>query len=282
VAKLLEGKPIAEKIKEKLNAQVSSFGSRPVLASIIVGDNHGAFSYVKSQARVSEEIGVEYKLVQLDKGITQAQLADFIIKLNSDKSVNGIIVQMPLPGHIDCRKISETVDPLKDVEGMHPENAGKLFLSGSGFASCTAIAVMELLGSTGLDLYGKEAVVVGHSDIAGKPLALLLLEKLATVTVCHIATTSAGRLEEHVRRAQVLIVAVGKAGLIKGEWIREGAVVIDVGINRVGGKISGDVEFEKAAERASYITPVPGGVGPLTVVMLMRNLMEAARLQQAG
>ena len=280
MAKLLEGKPVAEKIKLEIKRQVQLLRQPPVLASLLVGDNAGAASYVKSQARTAEELGIVYKLFELSKDTTESSLIDFILKLNADKSVNGIIVQMPLPGHIDYSKINESILPLKDVEGLHPENTGKLFLSRRGFASCTARAVMELINSTGVDLYGKEAVVVGHSEIAGKPLAFLLLDKFATVTVCHIATSKAGKLEEHVRRAEVLIVAVGKAGLIKGDWVREGSIVIDVGINRVDGKIVGDVEFEQAQKRASFITPVPGGVGPLTVTMLMRNLAEAAKLQQ--
>ena len=280
MAKLLEGKPVAEKIKLEIKRQVQLLRQPPVLASLLVGDNAGAASYVKSQARTAEELGIVYKLFELSKDTTESSLIDFILKLNADKSVNGIIVQMPLPGHIDYSKINESILPLKDVEGLHPENTGKLFLSRRGFASCTARAVMELISSTNVDLYGKEAVVVGHSEIAGKPLAFLLLDKFATVTVCHIATSKAGKLEEHVRRAEVLIVAVGKAGLIKGDWVREGSIVIDVGINRVDGKIVGDVEFEQAQKRASFITPVPGGVGPLTVTMLMRNLTEAAKLQQ--
>jgi methylenetetrahydrofolate dehydrogenase (NADP+)/methenyltetrahydrofolate cyclohydrolase len=271
---------VAEKIKLEIKRQVQLLRQPPVLASLLVGDNAGAASYVKSQARTAEELGIVYKLFELSKDTTESSLIDFILKLNADKSVNGIIVQMPLPGHIDYSKINESILPLKDVEGLHPENTGKLFLSRRGFASCTARAVMELISSTNVDLYGKEAVVVGHSEIAGKPLAFLLLDKFATVTVCHIATSKAGKLEEHVRRAEVLIVAVGKAGLIKGDWVREGSIVIDVGINRVDGKIVGDVEFEQAQKRASFITPVPGGVGPLTVTMLMRNLTEAAKLQQ--
>ena len=280
MAKLLEGKPVAEKIKLEIKRQVQLLRQPPVLASLLVGDNAGAASYVRSQARAAEELGIVYKLFELNKDTAESSLIDFILKLNADKSVNGIIVQMPLPGHIDYSKINESILPLKDVEGLHPENTGKLFLSRRGFASCTARAVMELINSTGVDLYGKEAVVVGHSEIAGKPLAFLLLDKFATVTVCHIATSKAGKLEEHVRRAEVLIVAVGKAGLIKGDWVREGSIVIDVGINRVDGKIVGDVEFEQAQKHASFITPVPGGVGPLTVTMLMRNLAEAAKLQQ--
>jgi len=207
-------------------------------------------------------------------------LIDFILKLNADENVNGIIVQMPIPQHIDYKKISGLISPFKDVEGMHPANMGKVLFGRARIVACTANAIMELLNSTGIDLYGKEVVIVGHSEIVGKPLTLLLLEEFATVTVCHIGTSKAGKLEEHVRRAEVLIVAVGQAGLIKGDWIKEGATVVDVGINKVGDKIVGDVEFEAAQKRAAYITPVPGGVGPLTVTVLMRNLVEAAKLQQ--
>jgi methylenetetrahydrofolate dehydrogenase (NADP+)/methenyltetrahydrofolate cyclohydrolase len=280
LARLLEGKPVAEKIKQEIKNQVLNLKQEPVLASILVGDNAGATTYVKSQVKAAEGLGIVYKLFQLDQEITEKALIDFILKLNADKSVNGIIVQMPLPRHIDYRKISEVILPIKDVEGVHPENTGKLFFSRPRVVSCTASSVMELLNSTGVDLYGKEAVVVGHSEIVGKPLALLLLDKFATVTICHIGTSKAGKLEEHVRRAEVLIVAVGKAGLIKGDWIKEGSIVVDVGINRVDDKIVGDVEFEPAQKRAAYITPVPGGVGPLTVTMLMRNLVEAAKAQQ--
>jgi len=265
LVKLLEGRPLAEKIKEQIKLSVQGLGQAPVLASVLVGANPSAVAYVRAQEKIALELGIAYKLHLLPENISGDELTDFIIKLNADKSVNGIIVQKPLPQHINSAKISAAISPKKDIEGMHP---------------CTATAVMELLNSTGIDLYGQEAVVVGHSEVVGKPLALLLLEKLATVTICHIATSKAGRLEEHVRRAQVLIVAVGQAGLIKGDWIKEGAIVIDVGINRLADKIVGDVEFEAAKKHASFITPVPGGVGPLTVVILMRNLVEATKLQQ--
>jgi methylenetetrahydrofolate dehydrogenase (NADP+)/methenyltetrahydrofolate cyclohydrolase len=280
LAKLLEGKPIAEKIKEEIKQAAQSLKSKPVLASIMVGENAGAASYLKSQTKVAESLGIEYKLHNLAQDTTESTLIEFIQKLNADKSVNGIIIQMPLSSQIDYKKISQFILPEKDVEGMHPANIGKIVFGKAKILPCTPAAVMELLNSCGVDLYGKEVVVVGHSEIVGKPLALLLLEKFATVTVCHIGTSQAGKLEEHVKKAEILIVAVGKAGLIKGEWIKEGAVVIDVGINRVGDKIVGDVEFETAEKRASWITPVPGGVGPLTVTMLMRNLVEAAKLQQ--
>ncbi|MDD5662030.1 MAG: bifunctional 5,10-methylenetetrahydrofolate dehydrogenase/5,10-methenyltetrahydrofolate cyclohydrolase [Candidatus Omnitrophica bacterium] len=280
MAKLLEGKPLAENIKEEIKKQVASLRAKPVLASIMVGENAGAASYVKSQSKAAENLGIEYRLQTLTQDTTEEALVDFIRKLNSDKSVNGIIIQMPLPAAIDYKKISAYISPEKDIEGMHPQNIGKILFGQARLIPCTAASAMELINSSGMDLYGKEVVIVGHSEIVGKPLALLLLDKFATVTIAHIGTSQAGKLEEHVRRAEVLIVAVGKAGLIKGDWIKEGAVVIDVGINRLADKIVGDVEFEEAQKRAGFITPVPGGVGPLTVTMLMRNLVESAKLQQ--
>ncbi len=250
------------------------------MASIQVGENAGAEAYAKSQRKTAEGLGIEYKFHKLNQDTKERELIDFINRLNDDKDVSGIILQMPLPAHIDYKKMSNFILPDKDVEGMHPANMGKITFGKAKIIPCTPAAVMELLGDAGIDLYGKEVVIVGHSEIVGKPLSLLLLEKFATVTVCHIGTSKAGKLEENVKRAEILIVAVGKAGLIKGEWIKQGAVVIDVGINRVGGKIVGDVEFDEASRRASMITPVPGGVGPLTVTMLMRNVVEAAKAQQ--
>ncbi|MFH1198710.1 MAG: bifunctional 5,10-methylenetetrahydrofolate dehydrogenase/5,10-methenyltetrahydrofolate cyclohydrolase [Candidatus Omnitrophota bacterium] len=280
MAKLLEGKPIADKIKTHIAEDIRVLGAKPVLASIIVGNNAGAESYVNSQKKVAQELGIDYQLHKLDANILENDLIQFILELNNNAVINAIIVQMPLPEQIDYKKISNFIAPGKDIEGMHPVNIGKVIFGKSKVLPCTVASIMELLNSTGVDLCGKEVVVVGHSEIVGKPLALLLLDKFATVTVCHIGTSKAGKLEEHVRRAEVLIVAVGRPELIKGEWIKEGAIVIDVGINRVGEKIVGDVEFEAAEKRASWITPVPGGVGPLTVTMLMRNLVEAVKLQK--
>jgi methylenetetrahydrofolate dehydrogenase (NADP+)/methenyltetrahydrofolate cyclohydrolase len=277
--RLLEGKPIAAKIKEDLKKRIQELKLKPVLASIQVGENAGAEAYARSQKKTAENLGIEYQFHKLNQDTKEQELIDFISRLNKDKGISGIILQMPLPAHIDYKKMSNFILPDKDVEGMHPENMGKIPFGKARILPCTPAAVMELLKEAKIDLYGKEVVVVGHSEIVGKPLSLLLLEKFATVTVCHIGTSEAGKLEEHVKSAEVLIVAVGKAGLIKGEWIKQGAVVIDVGINRVAGKIVGDVEFETASQRASLITPVPGGVGPLTVIMLMRNVVEAASLQ---
>ncbi len=280
MAKLLEGKPLAESIKEEIRKEIAVLKNKPVLASVMVGENAGAEAYVRSQKKTAEGLGVEYRCHELAGDTGEDSLIEFIKGLNADEAVNGIIIQMPLPASIDYKKISQFLLPEKDIEGMHPANIGRILFGKSKLIPCTAAAVMELLNSSGADLYGKEAVVVGHSEIVGKPLCLLLLGKFATVTVCHIGTSKAGKLEEHVRKAEVLVVAVGRAGLIKGEWVKEGAIVIDVGINRVGEKIVGDVEFEAAEKRASYITPVPGGVGPLTVTMLMRNLVQAAKSQQ--
>lgn len=280
MAKLLEGKPIAEKIKQDLRVKVSELNFRPVLASIQVGENAGSEIYIRSQKKIAENLGIDYQLYKLNNDTTESGLIGLIQKLNLDKLVNGIIIQVPLLAQMNYKKICQSVLPEKDAEGIHPVNIGKILFGESEILPCTPAAVMELIKATGIDLYGKEITVVGHSEIVGKPLALLLLGKFATVCVCHIGTSQVGKLEEHIKKAEVLIVAVGKAGLIKGEWIKEGAIVIDVGINRVGDKIVGDVEFEEAEKRASYITPVPGGVGPLTVTMLMRNLVEAAKLQQ--
>jgi len=282
-AQLLEGKVIAGKIKENLQAEVEALRQKsacsPKLVSIQIGEDLASAVYIKSQKRNAESLGIDYALETLDANVTQQGLAELISGLNRDKGISGIIVQLPLPKEIDHRAVMAAISPAKDAEGMHPENLGHLLLGDAKLAPCTAQAAMELIESTGVDLYGKEALVVGHSEIVGKPLSMLLLNKFATTAVCHIATGERGLLPEHVKRAEILVVAVGKAGLVKGEWIKEGAIVVDVGINRLGDKIVGDVEFEQAQKRAAYITPVPGGVGPLTVTMLMRNVVNAFKMQ---
>lgn len=284
-AQLLEGKSVALKIKEQLKKKVEELKNRytsiPKLISIQVGENQASEIYIKSQEKCAKELGIDYEFKKIEEKVTQDELIKVIDGLNKDKKAHGIIVQMPLPQHIDAKLISRFISPLKDVEAMHPQNMGEIVFGKAKVLPCTAASCMELLNSVPLlELYGKEAVVVGHSEIVGKPLALLLLNKFVTTTVCHIATGQRGTLPEFVKKAEILIVAVGKAGLIKGEWIKDGAIVIDVGINRVEGKIVGDVEFEKAAQKAAYITPVPGGVGPLTVTILMRNVIEAFKQQQ--
>jgi len=286
-AKLLEGKSVALKIKENIKLEIellkSKYGAGPKLVSVYVGENPASEIYIKSQEKTAKGLGITYELKKIDAGITQGDFIKIIDSLNKDKSTHGIIVQMPLPQHIDAKLISRYITPLKDIEAVHPENMGEIVFGKAKILPCTAAACMELLNSIdSLELYGKEAVIVGHSEIVGKPLALLLLNKFVTTTVCHIATGQRGTLPEFVKKAEILIVAVGKAGLVKGGWIKEGAIVIDVGINRVEGKIVGDVEFDKAFEKASYITPVPGGVGPLTVTILMRNVVEAFKQQQTN
>ena len=282
-ARLLEGKPIAVKIKDEIRKEVSEVTSKlskkPTIAGVQIGDNPAADVYFKSQIKCASELDIEYQHHKLSAEIPQNELFAFIDSLNNNTRVNALFVQMPLPAHIDSRLLYRHISPLKDAEGMHPENLGKLFFGKARVIPCTPRSIMELLKATGINLYGKEAVIVGHSEIVGKPLSLLLLEQFATTTVCHIATGERGLTAEHLKHAEVVVVAVGRANLIKGEWIKEGAIVVDVGINRVNDKLVGDVEFEEAAKRASWITPVPGGVGPLTVAMLMRNVVEAAKLQ---
>lgn len=278
-AQLLEGKVIAGKIKESLKKEVESLKPKPKLVSIQVGENPASVVYIKSQKKNAENLGIEYRLETLDAKITQESLIKMIDGLNEDETVSGIILQLPLPKGIDHRLIMSSIIPEKDAEGMHPQNLGHVLLGDAELAPCTAQAAMELITSTGIKLYGKEAVIVGHSEIVGKPLSLLLLNEFVTTTVCHIATGERGVLPEHVKRAEILVVAVGKAELVKGDWIKEGAIVIDVGINRVGDKLVGDVEFDVAKERAGFITPVPGGVGPLTVTMLMRNVVATFKMQ---
>ncbi|MCX5667263.1 MAG: bifunctional 5,10-methylenetetrahydrofolate dehydrogenase/5,10-methenyltetrahydrofolate cyclohydrolase [Candidatus Omnitrophica bacterium] len=277
-AQLLEGKVIAEKLKLAIKAEIDSLkvktGRAPKLVALQIGDNAASAVYVKAQKKVADALGIEYELMTAPDNISGAGARKLVKEMNKDDSVTAIILQLPVPKGIDAKRLINLISPLKDAEGMTLENLGKIVSGQYKIGPCTAMAVMELLESTKVNLYGKEAVVVGHSEIAGKPLALMLLNKFVTTTVCHIATGERGVLPEHVKRAQILISAVGKAGVIKGDWIKDGAIVIDVGINKIGDKIVGDVEFDIASQKASYITPVPGGVGPLTTTMLMRNTVE--------
>lgn len=284
-ATILDGKALAQNLKDGLKAEVADLkqqtGSVPNLVNVIVGNDHGSCAYAKSQKNAAEYIGIQYELNALPEDVSEDELNECIKKLNADSSVNGIMIHKPLPSRIDYGCVANYVDTAKDLEGINVFNIGKMILGETKIIPCTPASVMEHIKSTGVDLRGKEAVIVGHSVIVGKPLSLLLLEQYATVTVSHIATSEAGRLKEHVNRADILVVAVGKPSVIKGDWIKKGAIVIDVGINRVGDKIVGDVEFDTAQAKASFITPVPGGVGPVTVVMLMRNGIEAYKIQIA-
>jgi len=277
-AVLLEGKMIAESLKVKIKNEAEALktkcGKAPKLVAVQIGENASSAVYVKAQRKVAESIGIEYDLKILPDTISQAGAENLVKDMNKDQSITAVILQLPMPKGIDAKKLSGLISPSKDAESMHPENLGRILSGQYRIGPCTAMAVMELLESAKVNLYGKEVVIVGHSEIVGKPLALMLLNKFATVTVCHIATGERGVLPEHVKRAEILIVAVGKPGIIKSDWIKDGTVVIDIGINKVGEKIVGDVEFEGASRKASYITPVPGGVGPLTTTMLMRNTVE--------
>jgi methylenetetrahydrofolate dehydrogenase (NADP+) / methenyltetrahydrofolate cyclohydrolase len=275
LAHLLEGRQPAEKIKQELKAVVGGMKKPPVLTSVQVGMHDSIVSYVQSQRKCADFIGIEYRALVLEEKAAESDVIARIVSLNQDPAVNGIIVQLPLPKHLDVKRIVRHISPEKDVEGIPPADICRVMFGERAFLPCTAAAVMEMIASTDISLYGKEAVVVGNSKIVGRPVALMLLEQMATVTVCHIATSEAGRLQYHISGADIVVVAVGKPGVVKGEWIKEGAIVIDVGINRVNDRILGDVEFESASRRAAFITPVPGGVGPLTTALLMRNVVHA-------
>ncbi len=278
-ANLIPGKEIAARIQEEVKEKLQELkvrGITPKLVAVQLGDNPASAVYVKAQAKSCEKLGINYSLKQLPAETGEKELISTLQALNADSTVTGIILQLPLPQGIDVRKVQSFISPEKDVEGVNPTNMGWIIYGRPGLAPCTALAVKELIEYTRVDLYGKEVVMVGHSDIVGKPVSMLLVDKFATLAICHIATSQKGNLESHVRRAEILIVAVGKANLIPGNWIKEGAIVIDVGINRVGDKIVGDVEFETAQARASWITPVPGGVGPVTTAILLRNAVLAA------
>ncbi|MFH1747449.1 MAG: bifunctional 5,10-methylenetetrahydrofolate dehydrogenase/5,10-methenyltetrahydrofolate cyclohydrolase [Planctomycetota bacterium] len=287
-ARILDGAAAAAEIRTEVTRAVARYNAdhgRVKLCAVLVGSDAGGKLYADRQRKRSVVAGLEYELVELPENTTQGDLFATIDRLNADPDVNGIILQLPLPAHIDTAAAQYRIDPYKDVEGVNPANIGWLFYREPIIAPCTALAVNELIRRSGVTVRGAEAVVVGQSRIVGKPLTMFLLDQMATVTGCHIATRD---LAAHTRNADILVVAVGKPRLIGPDLVKPGAVVIDVGINRVtetdasGKKVSrtvGDVDFAPVAEIASAITPVPGGVGPLTVAMLMRNTIEAARKQ---
>jgi len=285
MGEIIDGKAIAKKIREDVKREIEILkkeGIYPKLVAVSVGENPASSVYIKQQRKNCEKVGIEYSLEQLPENSTENEIISCIEKLNNDDKTTGIILQLPLPSGIDVKKVQSRISPLKDVEGVNPANLGWIFYGKPFLAPCTALAVKEIINYIGVNLYGKEVVMVGHSDIVGKPVALLLVNEFATVSICHIGTSDAGNLRQHVERAEILIVAVGKANLIPGDWIKEGAIVVDVGINRVGDKIVGDVEFEKAKERASLITPVPGGVGSVTTAILLRNTLIATKKFKKG
>ncbi len=275
---ILYGKDIAVKIEEELKKQVEvqkrKLGRTPQLTTIVAAEDSASKVYLASQAKVAARLGIEFDFQKLPGDISQDNLEKEIQSLNRNQAVDGVLIQMPLPAHLDPKRAINFLSPDKDVEGLHPQNLGRLFFLEPKIIPPTVAGVMAMLEETKIDLRGKEVVIVGHSEIVGKPLSLLLLNKLATTTVCHIGTSGAGHLEMHLKKAEILIVAVGKPRFIKGSSLKKGVVVIDVGINKENGKLVGDVDFETAKEKASFITPVPGGMGALTPVMLMRNLLR--------
>ena len=283
-ATIIDGKAVAAEIKREVRLATDRLAARglrrPGLAVILVGDNPASQVYVRNKRLACEECGIVSRSHDLAHSTTETELLSLVEQLNADDTIDGILVQVPLPDHIDERRIIETIDPTKDVDGFHPFNVGRLMQRHPLIRPCTPYGVVRLLEKSGIAAKGKHCVVVGASNIVGRPMALELLLSGATVTVCHRFTQD---LERHVAMADILVVAVGKPGIVRGEWIKPGAVVVDVGINRLPtGKLVGDVEFDVAKERASFITPVPGGVGPMTVAMLMKNTLESAHDRVPG
>ncbi len=288
-AKIIDGKAIAEKIRKEIKTEVKELknkGITPGLVTILVGENPASVSYVTAKQKIAHEL--EFYSVQenLPENVSEEELLKLIHKYNQDPQIHGILVQLPLPKHINERKILYAIDPRKDVDGFHPVNVGKLVIGEPCFIPCTPYGILMLLAETGVPVNGAEVVVVGRSNIVGKPIAILLMQKRkpignATVTICHTGTKN---IAEHTKRAEILIVAAGVPKFITADMVKEGVVVIDVGVNRIGttpegkAKLCGDVDFEFVKEKASYITPVPGGVGPMTITMLMKNTLESAKM----
>lgn len=275
-AQLLDGKAMSNELREKLALRVDNLKARgvtPGLAVILVGEDPASQIYVKNKGLGCAQVGMHSVTIRLPEATTQQELETQIDQLNGDASIHGILVQLPLPAGLDEAAALARIAPEKDVDGFHVVNAGKLFTGQKGVVACTPKGAMEMIRRTGIDLSGKEAVVVGRSNIVGKPMAMLLLQQNATVTMCHSRTQ---HLAEHTRRADVLVAAVGKPRFITADMVKPGAIVIDVGINRVDGKVVGDVDFDAVKEVASWITPVPGGVGRMTITMLLENTIEAA------
>ncbi len=272
----IDGKAMALAIREEIAAKVAGLKARgvtPGLAVILVGDDPASEIYVRNKGIACEKAGMHSETIRLPQETTQRQLEAEIDRLNRDPAIDGILVQLPLPRHLDERAALSAILPEKDVDGFHPVNAGRLLAGEPTVVPCTPKGAMRLIRSTGVETDGKEAVVVGRSNIVGKPMALLLLQAGCTVTVCHSRTRDLGAV---TRRADILVSAVGKAGVIRGDMVKPGAVVIDVGINRVEGKVTGDAAFDEVSEVAGWLTPVPGGVGPMTIAMLLENTLEAA------
>ena len=279
MAKIINGKEISAairaEIKEATERLVAENGVRPGLAVIIVGEDPASQVYVRNKKRACDEVGFYSESYELPENTTQEELNALVDRLNKDEKIHGILCQLPLPKHLDENEVIMRIDPKKDVDAFHPENVGKIMIGDYSFLPCTPAGVMALLERSGIDVCGKECVVVGRSNIVGKPQAMLLLHANGTVTICHSRTKN---LAEVCRRADILVAAIGKADFFTGDMVKEGAVVIDVGMNRrADGKLTGDVDFASVEPKASYITPVPGGVGPMTITMLMQNTLTAAK-----
>lgn len=280
-ATIIDGKAIAQKVREQVARDVEAFaartGRRPGLATILVGDDPASAIYVANKQKACREVGIEPFDHRLPADATTEQVVELIERLNADEAVSGILCQLPVPGHLDGVHLTGLIDPLKDVDGLTPMSAGLLALGLEGLRPCTPAGVMVLLEESGVELEGAEAVVVGRSNLFGKPMAQLLLAADATVTTAHSRTRD---LASVCRRADVLIVAIGRDRMVKADWVKPGAVVIDVGINRTDDGLHGDVDFDAVREVAAKITPVPGGVGPMTIAMLLRNTLQAAEMQE--
>jgi methylenetetrahydrofolate dehydrogenase (NADP+)/methenyltetrahydrofolate cyclohydrolase len=281
-ARIIDGKAragrLTAEVKEQVEARVASGGSVPGLAVVLVGENAASQIYVRNKRKTTDGASMRSFAHDLPATTSQYELLALIDRLNADPAVHGILVQLPLPKHLDANRITERIDPLKDVDGLHPINMGRLVFKRPLLRPCTPAGCMILLRETGEDLIGKHAVILGQSNIVGRPMALELLMARCTVTVCHSATRE---LPSIAREADILVAAVGKAGFVQGDWVKPGAIVIDVGVNRnAEGKLCGDVDFAAAKERAGWITPVPGGVGPMTIAMLLSNTLRAAELQE--
>lgn len=278
MSNIIDGKKLALNVREDLAKEVTSLKEKniaPGIAVILVGENPASQIYVKNKRKACAKAGIESFAYDLPAETSQEKIENLIKELNADDKVHGILVQLPLPPHINEQVIIETINPQKDVDGFHPVNMGKLLIGLKGFRPGTPSGILALLDSINYDLKGKQAVILGRSRIVGKPTALMLLERHATVTICHSRTKN---LEEVVKGADVLVAAIGSPHIVKGDWIKQGAVVIDVGINRLdNGSIVGDVDFEAASKKALAITPVPGGVGPMTIAMLLQNTVNAAK-----
>ncbi|MBP3221356.1 MAG: bifunctional methylenetetrahydrofolate dehydrogenase/methenyltetrahydrofolate cyclohydrolase FolD [Neisseriaceae bacterium] len=279
-AQIIDGKAVSQKCLDKIAAEVAQRTAEnkrpPCLAVILVGDNPASHVYVRNKKNACEKVGFRSLSYEKSADFSEAELLALIDELNNDDTVDGILVQLPVPPHIDSQKIIERIRPDKDVDGFHPYNIGRLAVKMPLMRPCTPKGVMTMLAEYGIDVKGKNVTIVGQSNIVGRPQALEMLMNRATITVCHTATKD---LPAEVGRADIVVAAVGRPNCIKGEWIKDGAVVIDVGINRLdNGKLCGDVEFATASEKASFITPVPGGVGPMTIASLLENTLEAAKL----